>query len=229
MRVMIIDDEYSYSEKIHKSLFNELCKDFDNVIYDLYHHPKDIDYNVEYDLAFIDIDLPDKNGIMIAEEMKARYLKTKLVFVSSHTSLVHNTLIVNPFYFVRKSYYDEDVSVLYRLIKERITKEERIELKFNNEVKTVFIKDIIYIEAISHKLKVYTKKQMIYDNRTLTQMLEELKKHHFARIHRSYIINIDYMTKMKGDLIELNGNIELNIGRFYKEEFMKAYEEVLLG
>ena len=229
MRIMIIDDEYSYSEKLYKNLSIELCKDFDNIIYDLYHHPKDIDYTIEYDLAFIDIDLPDKNGIMIAEEMKKHYPKTKIVFISSHTSLVHNTLIVNPFYFIRKSHYDDDLKVLYRLIKERITKEERIELKFNNEIKTILIKDIVYIEAVSHKLKVYTKKQIIYDNRTLSQMLTHLAKHSFARIHRSFIINIDYMTKMKGDMIELNGNVELNIGRHYKEEFMNIYEEVLLG
>lgn len=228
MRVMIIDDEYSYSEKIHKSLFNELCKDFDNVIYDLYHHPKDIDYNVEYDLAFIDIDLPDKNGIMIAEEMKARYLKTKLVFVSSHTSLVHNTLIVNPFYFVRKSFYDEDINVLLKLISNKSNSTKIIELQYDDEQTFVFIKDIIYIESESHKLKVWTKERVYYDNRTLVNILNELCIYGFVRIHRSYVINLEYMTKIKGENVEMNHLLWLKIGRFYKDEFMKAYREMLL-
>lgn len=228
MRIMIIDDEYSYSLKLKGDIYPIFRKLSDSIDCDVYNHPRDIDYSIYYDFAFIDIDLPNKNGIMIAEEIKKNFPKSHIVFVSSHSNLVHNTLVVNPFYFIRKRNYEDDLKIFTSLVRDRIKKEEVIELKYNDEFYHVFIKNIIYVEAQSHKIKVYTNEKQYYDNRTLSQMSEILSSHCFVRIHRSFIINVDYITKLKGDNIELNGSIGLKVGRSYKEEFINFYDNILL-
>lgn len=228
MKVMIIDDEYTFSEKLKDDISRLFIMLFDHTKYYIYHNCEEIDYSIDYDFAFIDIDLPDKNGIIVAEEIKKVNHKTKIVFVSSHSNLVHRTLVVSPFYFIRKYYYNDDLQVFYRLVKEEINKDELIELKYDDERYQIFVKDIIYIESNSHKLKVYTIHKQYYDNRTLTNILDELSKYHFVRIHRSYVINLEYLTKIKGEYIELNKSIQLKVGRLYKDEFNNYYKEVLL-
>ena len=101
-------------------------------------------------------------------------------------------------------------------------------LKYDDEYSRISIKDIIYVESDSHRLKIYVKDRIYYDNRTLINMLEELLEHGFVRIHRSYIINLEYLTKIKGDNIELNHSVWIKVGRYYKEDFIRVYKEALL-
>lgn len=92
----------------------------------------------------------------------------------------------------------------------------------------ISLNQIIYLESQDHKIKIVTVNETYFDNRTLKAWVQLLPDDKFIQIHRSFIINIDYLISYrKGHLIMIN-NEDLVIGRVYKNKFDQFYQEYLL-
>lgn len=61
------------------------------------------------DILFLDIDMPETNGIDLAVSLKAYEIKPYLIFVSTVESLVYQTFKVNPFWFIRKRFCESEL------------------------------------------------------------------------------------------------------------------------
>lgn len=57
----------------------------------------------KYDLIFLDIDIPDVNGIEIASDIRSKKINTELIFVSGHDNFVFESIHYAPFRFIRKA------------------------------------------------------------------------------------------------------------------------------
>lgn len=81
--------------------------------------------------------------------------------------------------------------------------------------------EIIYIQAQGDYIELHTaqKKHLIYNS--MTSMMGQLPESGFFRIHRSFIINITYITNVESGLVYL-GDIHLPVGVSYKKKFMTA-------
>ncbi len=82
----------------------------------------------------------------------------------------------------------------------------------------IFHNDITYIESNSHYIKVYSKAQEIISKEKISNIEKKLPDT-FLRIHRSYIVNKDKISRFDYNTVEING-IELTIGRTYKKYVM---------
>ena len=229
MNVLIVDDNLDFINKLRKDLFNfftEYYKDVNFLTYQTL-NVSDIQ-QISVDYVFLDIDLINQNGIELAQEIILMHSNVTLVFVSSHSDLVHNSLIVRPFYFIRKNDYNEDIKTFFKLL--NIDKKDRkfIDLKFKGETNRVLLEDIIYIESFVHKMTVHTYESSYHDNRSLAEFVDCLPDDDFIRIHRSYIININNVKKYRQNKVLLATDIELPLGRSYKDDFDIFYMEYLV-
>ena len=229
MNILIIDDNNEFIEKLKNDLFYHFCHFYEKINFITSEKPlENIEKYDNIDFAFFDIDLPEKNGILFAKEFRDMYPKTILIFISSHTHLVHNTLVVRPFYFIRKTTYKKDMHTFFELINDIVINREVIDLYYNTERSRIFTDDIIYVEAQVHKLIIHTTNGVFYDNHSLKGFLMILPSDTFIRIHKSFIINSNYLTKVSTNNLVLNNTISLNIGRFYKDDFEKFYKDFLI-
>ena len=76
-----------------------------------------------YQLAFMDIVLPEQDGIRITRKWKNSGRFDEVVFVSAHDDKVFASFDTNPLYFVRKTNLDEDLEqaiISYKTINEQI-------------------------------------------------------------------------------------------------------------
>lgn len=76
--------------------------------------------------------------------------------------------------------------------------------------------DLIYIEGLKDYIRIHTKTEKILVLETMKSFEEKLPNH-FKRIHRSYIINLDFLTSIDGNSVYLNQKI-LPIGETYRKE-----------
>lgn len=229
VNVLLIDDDESFSKKIYKDLFAYFSEFYEEINIDSYYSDfLSINFSLNYDYAFIDIDLKELNGIDIAKNIKMNNSKTIINFISSHHNLIHNSLVVQPFYFIRKMNYSDDIKLFFELINEQIKSRTIIDLNYSGTKTRIFTDEIIYIEVKLHKLIIKTKEREYYDNRSLKNIEKLLAKDTFIRIHKSYIVNLDYLVSYRKNLLILNGNVEITIGRAYKKEFEIFYKDYLL-
>lgn len=102
-------------------------------------------------------------------------------------------------------------------LKENKEKMERSFIQVISQRKPVriFHKNITYIESNSHYIKVFSNAQEVISKEKISNIEKKLPDT-FLRIHRSFIVNKDKISKFDYNTVEING-IELNIGRTYKK------------
>lgn len=230
MNFLIVDDTLEHAQHLKKDLTNFFEEKCDKLHIHIVHKDfQNIDLSKPFDFVFLDIDLPELNGFMLAKKIKAIDPKTNIVFVSAKSNLVHESLFIQPFFFIRKSDYSKDIQTFFNLIHQQTYEDRVISLNYNYNKSLVVVKNIIYLEVKKHVLYVYTKNGTLYDNRSLKDFLNELNNSDFVQIHKSFAINFNYLISYSASTgITLIDDINLNIGRSHKENFEEKYKEFLI-
>lgn len=73
---------------------------------------------------------------------------------------------------------------------------QRIVIKDGSKIKIIPIQDVFYLEAADDFVKVFTKEGYFLKNKTMSHFEEALDPNQFVRSHRSYIINIQQITRI---------------------------------
>lgn len=103
--------------------------------------------------------------------------------------------------------------------------EEKAHLFFNvnKRMVKVFLDEILFIESLKEYIRITTSQKSILTKYQLNQAEELLARHHFLRIHRSFLVARDKIETVSATDVEIGGK-HLPIGRNYKEQVMEALE-----
>ncbi|AEX86043.1 hypothetical protein XO10_08150 [Marinitoga sp. 1135] len=245
IKCVIIEDEIHASNRLEKMLGNfediQICgKAFDG------------DEGVELiekerpELVFLDINLPGKNGF---EVLKSISYEPFVIFITAYQEYAIKAFEENAIDYLLKPFdlkrLKSSIERIYER-KPRIKKEKIVEIdefinkkanyqkiftvKDNDEILVIPEKDIVYFKAEEKYVFLCTKNKEYYYNRTLKQLESEIDPEVFIRIHKSYIVSINYIKKFKRlfireYIVELNDlkNTELKIGRSYLHELKEKF------
>lgn len=101
-------------------------------------------------------------------------------------------------------------------------KQTILTLKANKKIHKLLLNELIYIESLKEYLAYYTTTGKIIALGTLKDVYDTLPKETFVRIHKSFVINKDYITSYNASAVIINQEINLTVGRMYKEEFVNS-------
>lgn len=101
-------------------------------------------------------------------------------------------------------------------------KQTILTLKANKKIHKLLLNELIYIESLKEYLAYYTTTGKIIALGTLKDVYDTLPKETFVRIHKSFVINKDYITSYNTSAVVINQEINLTVGRMYKEEFVNS-------
>ena len=150
------------------------------------------------------------------------------VFVSAKEDLVFESFMARPFYFIRKTQYQLDLMMFFKLIEKELRHNVLIPLSYKAVKTQVMISDIVYIETQGHRTTYHTVDNSYHDSRSLKETLKLLPQELFAQVHQSYVANMTYIKSFKGDIITMTDGSLVNIGQSYKKSFYDAYQRFVL-
>ena len=232
--IVICDDEKEILDDILRKVRN--CFDENDILtrytgFDDSRKLMECIQSEKIDVLFLDIDMPYHNGMDIAGYINEQGLKTILIFITSHDALVYQTFAYRPFGFIRKTYIDQEIDELVkRVSRELLENKHELVFRKGQELIRVLIKDIIYIEAEKNYLMIRTCDEMIRIRETMTNALNELQCKGFIRCHKGYLVNADYIEKLRNSEVLLRAgdeSIALPVGRSYEKEVRKKILEML--
>lgn len=105
---------------------------------------------------------------------------------------------------------------------------ERILIKANYQLVPVNLEDILFIKALSDYVIIKTTSGKFITLSTMKDMEKNLSNasdENFVRSHRSFIVNLDKVSAVKGSTIEIRDSemrYSVPIGRAYKKDFKAA-------
>ncbi len=104
----------------------------------------------------------------------------------------------------------------FRIEKEK-AKNQVLELVSRRQLVRIPYNDILFIESLSDYIQVHCVKLGKVTSKEKISTIAEVLPQRFVRIHRSFVVNTDKVTKVTANEVYLN-NVQLNIGRTYKKE-----------
>jgi DNA-binding LytR/AlgR family response regulator len=174
------------------------------------------------DILFLDIQLPELNGIS--------YLKTitnppKVIVTTAYPNYAIEAFeeavvdyLLKPFSFER--FFKAVNRVRNNVMQQQKEIDKNLFLYSDKILYNVQIDDILFLKAEVDYVKVITAEKDILILDSLRNWNEKLQNFKFIQIHRSYIININKITKIQGNQVFI-GNAIIPIGKAFKELFMK--------
>ena len=97
-------------------------------------------------------------------------------------------------------------------------------VKTDHQIVKVNFRDILFIESLREYVRIHTPAERIVARLSLQRLEELLPSQNFIRIHRTYIVNIEQVQKIEGNLLYI-GKERLPISKGKREEFLKFIEE----
>ena len=188
IRIAVVDDEAVILKRICR-IINENLTDEKTV----YTFNSSVDFfsninNLNFDLVFLDIEIPEISGFQLAESIRATLPNSTIIFVSNMEHLVFESFRYSPLRFVRKSNLvtdlEEALSAYLNFYKSRSS--QYMFSTFNGK-KLMYMSEIIYIEVYSHKLNVHTNNSMITANGNLKDIEKDFIQEGFIRTHQSFL------------------------------------------
>ncbi len=196
------------------------------------------------DAIFIDINMPDLNGMEFVKQMQVPPL---VVFTTAYSEYAIEGFKVDAVDYLLKPFGLQDFQRAAQKVKHRYELEHRnmteessivvdeldsdaMFLKSDYKTIRINISDIRYVEGMSEYLKIY-----LEDHKPLVVLLsmkrleERLPSNSFMRIHRSYIINLRKILEVNKNRVILGEDAYLPIGDNYKEAFNDYLASKFLG
>lgn len=180
------------------------------------------------DVVFLDINLPDISGIDFIRTVKnppAVIMTTAYpdYAVSSFELRTIVDYLVKPFSFERflKAVNKAKESVEVPKSHSIDSKGETIFLNVDKTMHKIVLDSILYIESERNYITLVTQTQKFSFIDSLKKWVEKLQGKQFIQVHKSFIINSEFVDKISGNTISLNGN-KIPIGRTYKQELLKV-------
>ena len=209
MKIVIVDD--SYEDRINALTY--ISQYYEDITFLTPEEIKERFYT-DYDIYFLDIEMvPD--GRELARKVCYLHPHAILIFMTHHDSYIFDTQILNPFYFIRKAYFEHDLSLAMEMLENEL--DDYITITYNKENIIIRTHTIKYIEIYRGKVTFHTTKKDIYCWGTLSHIQKQLPKNKFIRIHSSYIINKDFIDIINKNDVHID-DITLPISRKYTKE-----------
>ncbi len=236
IKCIAIDDEplalKQIASYVEKTPFLELKKVFESPIDTLSYLQ-----NNQIDLMFVDINMPDLNGMDFVKSLEN---PPKIIFTTAYSEYALEGFKVDALdyllkpidyaTFLKASNKAKKWFDLQNLKPEQInSNEDFLFIKSEYKILKVKLKDIKYIEGMREYVRIHlTNEKPIMTLLSMKVVAQQLPSNSFMRIHRSYIVNLNMITTIERNRIVFD-KVYIPVSENYKEDFQQFISKNFLS
>jgi DNA-binding LytR/AlgR family response regulator len=238
---VIVDDERpalklltAYIKKLPHLELVASCEDAFEAIAALQNH--------QVDILFLDIHMPEFTGIELLQSLKQ---KPQVIMTTAYREyavegfeMEVTDYLVKPFSFERFLQAANKATQNLNIEKNPKSNSSSVEtlsnisekkqdtyffVKTNHKMEKVPLHEILYIESMREYVSIQLKSRRFVVHQTMNAMEGKLLLPDFMRVHRSYIIGLNHIQTIMGNVLNINGK-EIPIGGSYRKSFFDQIE-----
>jgi DNA-binding LytR/AlgR family response regulator len=225
LQCLIIDDE-PIARKILKEFIQEI--EFLEIVGSVENPVKAIPIlnKIRIDVVFLDINMPRMNGY---EFLKSFAISSSIIITTAYPEyavegFALNVLdyLVKPIAFERfeQACLKAKRSISAPMILAEKKPIDHFFIKYNSSIEKIFYRDLFYVEGLLNYVVLHTTKGNLMVYMTVKSMLEQLPSEQFIKVHKSFVINIDKVESIEGNVIHINGD-KISISQNLKSHVME--------
>ena len=191
--------------------------------------------NQSVDLIFLDIQMPELTGIDFA---KTLLNPPMIVFTTAFPNFAVEGFELNAIdYLLKPVSFDRfnkaiqkcmsklEIKQSKNSVDQDDTQQDYIFVKADKKLIKVKYADILYIEGLKDYVIIRTETGRVITLQTMKSLEDKMPESRFMRVHRSYIVNIEKITAINGNMIEViekNDTKQIPVGKNYRDELSRV-------
>jgi two-component system response regulator LytT len=199
--------------------------------------------NHKVDLIFLDIQMPNLNGIELARVLDSRGPnKPRIIFTTAYNQFALEGYRVDALDYLLKPFnYEEFLhaagkALAYAELLHKSTaapatenaappsqiEDEYLFVKVEYQLVRIALNDILYLESLKDYVKIFLQnsEKAVLTLGSLKALEEKLPVKRFLRVHRSYIVSLNKINSISRNALQI-GKINITVGDQYREAFGK--------
>lgn len=177
-----------------------------------------------FDLVFMDIELGDFSGIELAEKITVLNPCAQIIFISQYLNYVSPVYQVKHTFFIYKPELDTWLKPAVTQALKNISElsGQFLQISWNKKTISLFQPKILYMERTLRTTNIHMADQKIYyTSEKFSDLIRKLNSC-FIQCHRSYIVNLNYVSAFNNLTLFLRQNEEIPVSRKQAENVKKS-------
>ena len=231
MKVIICDDEKSTCSELEENILKYAREKSVPLVTEVFYSGDTLlDYlkREKINILFLDIELPGKDGVMVGKYIREVLEEENifLVYISSQENYALQLFQNRPFDFLVKPI---EQAKIYHVLDNiyRISGKNCVGFEFQaqNSTYRISYKDILYFQSTGRKINIVMKKEVKTFYGKLNEIEKRIPENVFLRIHKSYLVNKNYVKEFTYEWVKmLNGDV-LNISKINRADVRRKILE----
>ena len=184
------------------------------------------------ELCFLDIVMPEMDGVSLAQKMRKNGYKGFIVFLTSSNDFAAQSYQVKAFSYLLKPPDKRSVAKVLSELETALKNADTAGITVNTKTTSMFIlfKDISHVEVINRIVyfRLINGDEIAVYSRFLDVTPILLTDRRFGQCHRSFLVNIHDIYKVQGNNVVMNSGNKIPISKNYAD-FKSRYVDYMVG
>ena len=182
----------------------------------------EIQRGTQYDMVYLDIELGGMSGISLAEELRKKDRTLQIVYVTQYEGYIKKSIDTMPSGYIVKPIKEDELEAVFQRVSSWILGKDDYYRFVSDKIPCkVLLKDTLYFKSNLRQAEIVCESQNYVIYKKLDQIeleLAETYKKQFLRIHQSYIVNYNFVSRFGHNWVELNTGHCLPMSRKRRED-----------
>lgn len=185
-------------------------------------------YRPVYDIVFMDIEMPNMDGMEAARRLREIDERVVLVFVTNMAQFAAKGYEVDALdYIVKPFSYQDFERKLRRAVRLCEHGSDAVAITQQGGTLRLLLRDIEYIEVRGHSLVFHTESGIVQGSGTLQEAQDRLGGQGFLRCAKAFLVNARHIRSVHGHTLLMTDGTELPIGRTFRKPFMEGLTRMI--
>lgn len=226
VKIALLDDELYILEKLELLLQQCYCSEEISVDKFLTYEEIMASEIEEYDVFFLDIEMPGKDGFEVGEEIKKMNPDCCIMMATGNTDRYKDGFKLGVFRYITKPWDFDEIQEAVTSFYDVFCKNKRISAYKDRVEYNLKLADIEYFEAYNGYVQIYSRGDVYRKDDTLANC-QSILDESFVKISRQYIINLKYVLNIENEIMFLE-NAQFPISRTRRKKIIKAFYDYKL-
>lgn len=227
-KIAIVEDEFESVESL-KSCLEEYTAEY-GIQFNIVHFKNGLnfieEYKPDFDIVFMDINMPQMNGLNVAKGLRKIDSTVTLIFVTVLAKYAIRGYEVDALDYILKpvNYNSLKIKIDRALARCLANQKKVVMLSSQDGDVRMELSEINYVEIDNHDIYYHTSRGVIKAYGTMRAIEKILPSSQFFRCNRCYLVNLNNVTRLRDNYVYV-GNEKVLISRPRKKLFLNALRD----
>lgn len=233
IKIAFCDDDMEVLHQMNELLDCYRVERNEDITYAAFQSPfellTEIEKGIRPDILFLDVVMPEQNGMDVAKEIRQYDTNMKIIFLTSSPEFAVESYSVGAYFYQLKPIWEESFFRLMDAVLVECEKKKKnsLILRSKDGITRIDLQQLEYCEVLGRKLLFHLENGAVLESAgSLDDLAGQLMQYsNFFRPHRSFLVNMEYIQNISSRSIKMVNDAEIPIPHGKCSEIKNTYME----